>query len=57
LGLLDALKALRLCIVQLVKSARDANKYSVDVHQAIVQIDATSKQVSGHASESCPSKK
>jgi hypothetical protein len=45
LGLLDALKALRLCIVDLVKSARDANKYSVDVHQAIIQIDSTSKQV------------
>ena len=42
-ALLAALKALRLSIVQLVKSARDANKYTADVHACIVAVDATSK--------------
>jgi hypothetical protein len=43
-ALLSSLKALRLSIVPLVKSARDANKYTADVHQCVVAVDATSKQ-------------
>jgi hypothetical protein len=43
-ALLHSLKALRLSIVPLVKSARDANKYTADVHQCVVAVDATSKQ-------------